>query len=404
MRVLATILWVFTSLTTAAADPVKVGCLYPLSGSGGLYGRDSLVAIDMALEDIRQSNTPIEIEVAVRDSRSKTLRSLQIARNFVETDGVDFLCGMVSSTVALTVSDYARKSETFLIGTDHASPTLVSSQLHPYYFRVTNGSRLSMRAGAMYIAETQPKTPLRISFVGPDYDYGYQVFEDLRHFLGAEGVAHEISSVYWPALFASDYSLYIQQLIEDAPDIVVNAHWGLDLVTFVRQADQLGLFETVQFMNFDTGGNYEILAELGADMPEGLVLSARHHLNWPATAANDAFVTEFHARAGRYPSYAAEGAYSGIMAIAEAVRQAGGTQDKEKLKQALENLKLSLPEDPDGFRSTMDPKHHQMLQVQAIGRTEPSQAFPPAQMILGDIRVYEPPLHWPDRPVIPQQN
>lgn len=404
MRVLAAILWVFTSLTTAAADPVKVGCLYPLSGSGGLYGRDSLVAIDMALEDIRQSNTPIEIEVAVRDSRSKTLRSLQIARNFVETDGVDFLCGMVSSTVALTVSDYARKSETFLIGTDHASPTLVSSQLHPYYFRVTNGSRLSMRAGAMYIAETQPKTPLRISFVGPDYDYGYQVFEDLRHFLGAEGVAHEISSVYWPALFASDYSLYIQQLIEDAPDIVVNAHWGLDLVTFVRQADQLGLFETVQFMNFDTGGNYEILAELGADMPEGLVLSARHHLNWPATAANDAFVTEFHARAGRYPSYAAEGAYSGIMAIAEAVRQAGGTQDKEKLKQALENLKLSLPEDPDGFRSTMDPKHHQMLQVQAIGRTEPSQAFPPAQMILGDIRVYEPPLHWPDRPVIPQQN
>ncbi|MQQ07096.1 ABC transporter substrate-binding protein [Epibacterium sp. SM1979] len=404
MRALAAILWVFTSLTTAAADPVKVGCLYPLSGSGGLYGRDSLVAIDMALEDIRQSNTPIEIEVAVRDSRSKTLRSLQIARNFVETDGVDFLCGMVSSTVALTVSDYARKSATFLIGTDHASPTLVSSQLHPYYFRVTNGSRLSMRAGAMYIAETQPKTPLRISFVGPDYDYGYQVFEDLRHFLEAEGVAHEISSVYWPALFASDYSLYIQQLIEDAPDIVVNAHWGLDLVTFVRQADQLGLFETVQFMNFDTGGNYEILAELGADMPEGLVLSARHHLNWPATAANDAFVTEFHARAGRYPSYAAEGAYSGIMAIAEAVRQAGGTQDKEKLKQALENLKLSLPEDPDGFRSTMDPKHHQMLQVQAIGRTEPSQAFPPAQMILGDIRVYEPPLHWPDRPVIPQQN
>ena len=404
MRALAALLWFIASVTAAIAEPVKVGCLYPLSGSGGLYGRDSLVAIDMALEDIRRSDRPIEIEVSVRDSRSKTLRSLQIARNFVETDGVDFLCGMVSSTVALTVSDYARKSETFLIGTDHASPTLVSSQLHPYYFRVTNGSRLSMRAGAMYIAETQPKTPLRISFVGPDYDYGYQVFEDLRHFLEAEGVAHEFSSVYWPALFASDYSLYIQQLIEDAPDIVVNAHWGLDLVTFVRQADQLGLFETVQFMNFDTGGNYEILAELGADMPEGLVLSARHHLNWPPTTANDRFVTEFHARAGRYPSYAAEGAYSGIMAIAEAVRQAGGAQDKDKLKQALENLKLSLPEDPDGFRSTMDPKHHQMLQVQAIGRTEPSQAFPPAQMMLGDIRVYEPPLHWPDRQLPPREN
>ncbi len=386
-------------VASASADPIKVGCLYPLSGSGGLYGRDSLVAIEMALEELRRVEDPVEIEVEVRDSRSKTLRSLQIARSFVEDDHVDFLCGMVSSTVALTISEYAEQSQTFLIGTDHASPTLVSERLHPYYFRVTNGSRQSMRAGAKYIAETQADAPLRISFVGPDYDYGYQVFEDLRHFLQVEGVEHEITSVYWPALFQTDYSLYIQQLMQDAPDIVVNAHWGLDLVTFVRQADQLGLFHQMEFMNFDTGGNYEILAELGADMPEGLVLSARHHLNWPPTDANARFVGEFHARAGRYPSYAAQGAYTGIMSIAAAVRAAGGTDDPDKLKVALENLSLSLPEDPDGFRSTMDPKHHQMLQMQAIGRTQPSSAYPPARMMLGDIHVYAPPLTWPSRVV-----
>lgn len=393
-RLLAALLFVTGG---ASAEPVKVGCLYPLSGSGGLYGRDSLVAIEMALDKLRADGGYPEIAVEVRDSRSKTLRSLQIARSYVEEEGVDFLCGMVSSTVALTVSDYALQSETFLIGTDHASPTLVSSRLHPYYFRVTNGSRQSMRAGAKYIAETHAKTPLRISFVGPDYEYGYQVYEDLRYFLQAEGVAHEIASVYWPALFESDYSLYIGQLIEDAPDIVVNAHWGLDLVTFVRQADHLGLFDGAQFMNFDTGGNFEILAELGADMPAGLVLSARHHLNWPPTEANAHFVSAFHARAGRYPSYAAEGAYSGILAIAEAVRTAGGTQDKNRIRDALKQLSLSLPEDPEGFRSVMDPVHHQMLQVQAIGRTQASTAFPPARMMLGDIRVYAPPKNWPAR-------
>lgn len=394
--------WVIAFLVLAgagAADPVRVGCLYPLSGSGGLYGRDSIVAINMALDRLKEMGGYPDIAVEVRDSRSKTLRSLQIARSFVEEDGVDFLCGVVSSTVALTVSDYARQSQTFMIGTDHASPTLVSSRLHPWYFRVTNGSRQSMRAGAKYIAEVHAAdAPLRISFIGPDYDYGYQVYEDLRHFLEAEGLAHEFTSVYWPALFDTDYSLYIRQLIEDAPDIVVNAHWGLDLVTFVRQADQLGLFDDAQFMNFDTGGNYEILAELGADMPEGLVLSARHHLTWPPTQANAAFVQDFHARAGRYPSYAAEGAYSGIMAIAEAVRAAGGTADKDRLRQALETLSLSLPEDPEGFQSIMDPVHHQMLQAQAIGRTRPSADYPPARMMLDDIRVYLPPDSWPSRP------
>lgn len=379
----------------AETPPVKVGCLFPLSGSGGLYGRDSIVAIDMALDWLAQQGGYPQIDVDVQDSRSKTLRSLQIARQFVEDDAVDFLCGVVSSSIALTVSDYARKSRTFFIGTDHASPSLVSEALHPWYFRVNNGVRQSMRAGAKYIAEHYPGPVLRIAYIGPDYNYGYQSWDDLQRFLIEENVPYEVSAAYWPKLFESDYSLYISALLEDAPDILVNAHWGLDLVTFVRQADQLGLFEQVQFMNFDTGGNYEILSELGADMPQGLVLSARHHLNWPPTPENAGFVDAFYNRTGRYPSYAAEGAWSGIIAIAEAVRTAGGTTDADALRAALRGLRLHLPEDPEGFTSWMDPVSHQMMQMQAIGRTMPDTRYAPATMMLGDISVYSPPSHWP---------
>lgn len=397
MRWLCLLLLLFMS---TAASAVKVGCLYPLSGAGGLYGRDSIVAIRMAQDYLKEKGGYPEVQVTVEDSRSKTLRSLQIARQFVEEQGVDFLCGIVSSAVALTVSDYARQSGTYFIGTDHASPQLVSSHLHDQYFRVSNGARQSMRAGAMYIQEHDAKAdePLRIGFIGPDYSYAYNAWRDLRFFLDEAGVSYEITGAYWPKLFEDDYRLYIRQIMEDRPDILIDAHWGLDLVTFVRQADQIGLFDAVRFMNFDTGGNYEILAELGADMPEGLVLSARHHLNWPETPANQRFVAEFYERAGRYPSYAAEGAWSGILAIAEAVRLAGGTEDKAKLKAAFESLRLSLPEDPEGFTSFMDPASHQMMQVQAIGRTMPDSRFPPALMMLGDFSVYPPPAYWPQAP------
>ena len=34
-------------------------------------------------------------------------------------------------------------------------------------------------------------------------------------------------------------------------------------------------------MNFDAGGNYEVLAELGEDMPHGIVLSADITLTGP---------------------------------------------------------------------------------------------------------------------------
>lgn len=379
--------------------PVKIGCLYPLTGPGGLYGRDSSVAIQMAqdhIDSLQPAGYP-SLEILIEDTRSKSLRSVQIARKFIENERVDFLCGVVSSSIARAVSAEAARQQTFFIGTDHASPTLITEALHPHYFRVSNGTRQSMLAGAKYIRENYgtENRPLKIAFIGPDYEYGYQAWDDLRTFLGREGVAFEIVGEYWPKLFETDYTLYLQSLLSSDVDIVVSGHWGLDLVTFVKQAAQLGLFEKIQFMNFDAGGNYEILAELGNDMPLGLVLSARHHVNWPPTEENRKFVSSFYEQAGRYPSYAAQGAYAGILAIAEAVREAGGMSDKNKVKIALENLQLALPEDPDGFKSVMDPASHQLLQVQAIGRTIFDNSYPPATIQLGEWSIYQPPEIWP---------
>ena len=82
----------------------------------------------------------------------------------------------------------------------------------------------------------------------------------------------------------------------------------------------------------------------------------------------------------------------------EAVRSAGGTQDKDTLRLALEGLRLSLPEDPDGFQSFMDPQSHQLMQTQAIGKTVFNPAYPPATVQLGDWTIYEPPAQWPRLP------
>ncbi|MFY0681182.1 MAG: ABC transporter substrate-binding protein [Thalassovita sp.] len=380
-------------------ETVKVGCLFPLTGPGGQYGRDSVIAVQMAQDQLNagEQGAEFELQIQIEDTRSKVLRSAQIARQLVEQSEVDFLCGVVSSSVARAVSAEAALQETFFIGTDHASPSLITDGQHPYYFRLNNGTRQSMLAGAKYIREhyADRSTALKIAFIGPDYDYGYQAWDDLRAFLRKEGVPFEVVGTYWPKLFETDYSVYLHELLTNEIDVVVSGHWGLDLVTFIKQAGQADLFDHSQFMNFDAGGNYEVFAELGNDMPLGLVLSARHHVNWPDTAANRWFVEEFHTRAGRYPSYAAQGAYAGIVAIAAAVSAAGGTQDKAALKTAFETLSLSLPEDPEGFRSTMDPKTHQILQVQAIGKTEFNNSYAPATVQLGQWSVYYPPEAWP---------
>lgn len=373
------------------ADAV-VGCMFPMTGRGGLYGRDSVAAIELALAEIaaRADGRP-RLRVLVEDTKSKPSLGIEVAQGFIQRDRADFLCGVVSSAVALAVTDVARRAETVFIGTDHASSRLTEEALHRYYFRVTNNTRQSMDAGARYLAELQARTGWRrIAFIGPDYDYGHRQWLDLREALERLRVRYEVAVVLWPRLYEPDYSKYVAALVEAKPDIVVNGHWGGDLVAFIRQARTSQLFDKMQFANFDAGGNYEVMAELGADMPAGLILSARHHNNWPQTEANRRFVEGFRARAGRYPSYAAQGAYAGMLAIAEAVRRAGGAGDRDRLIAALERLRLKLPEDPDGFESYMDPATHQMQQTIAIGEVVADDRFPPAKTMLGKFRVYPP--------------
>jgi len=248
------------ALAQAVAPVVKIGCLYPTTGPAGLHGRDSVVAIQMALDKLNTAaseDTP-QFEVLIGDTRSRSLRSLQITRQFIHEDRVDFLCGVVSSDIARLVALEAARADMFFIGTGHASPSLISHDRNAYYFRVNNGSRQSMLAGARYIKDTfvDQERPLKIGFLGPDYELGYQIWRDLRSFLKQQDVAFEVVGEYWPKLFETDYNVYIRHLLQDEADLIVNAQWGLDFVAFVRQAKQLGLLDQTQLANFDSAADF----------------------------------------------------------------------------------------------------------------------------------------------------
>lgn len=379
--------------TTAEAD-VTVGCMYPMTGRAATYGRDSIDGIRVALDDLDReaaSGLPVpRLRFIVDDPRSKASYALRLAQDFIERDGVRILCGMVSSGVARAVSPVALRNKVVMIGTDHASSRLTIEAGHRYYFRVTNDSWISNAAGARYLADLQKRTGWkRIAFIGPDYDYGHVSWADLRTSLGELGVEYEVVADLWPKLYEPDYSLFIQALQDSQPDVVVTALWGGDFIAFVKQAATTRFFDDIQLANFDTGGNYDVMVALGDTPPPGLILSARHHNNWPQTGANSRFVDSFHELTGRYPTYAAEGAYTGVMAIARALQAAGGAHDSESLVEALEGLQLTLPEDPPGFASYIDPLTHQIVQAQAIGTVVPDTSFPPARVMLGNWTVYD---------------
>jgi branched-chain amino acid transport system substrate-binding protein len=371
---------------SAAEAEVTVGCMFPMTGRSAIYGKDSVGGIRVALERLgAQGPRAPRLRVIVDDSRSKAAYAVRLAEDYARRDGARFVCGVVSSGVGQAVSRLAAERDFIFIGTDHASSRLTIEGVHPHYFRVTNDTWASMAAGARWLADLQRRSPWRrLAFIGPDYDYGHVSLLDLRMSLDRLGVSYEVVGEFWPKLYEPDYSAYIRAIQQARPDVLVAALWGGDFIAFLKQAATTGgFFPRIRLANFDTGGNYDVMVALGDDPPPGLVLSARHHNNWPDTPLNRWFVESFHGLEGRYPTYAAQGAYAGVMAIAGAVRQAGGARDTAALVRALEGMRLELPKDPPGFTSYIDPGTHQVVQVQAVGEVVPDGRFPPAKVMLG---------------------
>jgi branched-chain amino acid transport system substrate-binding protein len=297
---------------------------------------------------------------------------------------------MVSSGVGLAVSRVARDRRIIMIGTDHASSRSVLEEGHRYYFRVSSDTWYSHAAGARYLKELQAQTGWqKLAFLGPDYEYGRVAWRDLRQALDMLEVEYQVAGEYWPKLYEPDYTLYIQSLLESPPDILVTALWGGDFNAFIEQARTTGLFKDMPVANFDTGGNCDTLVAFGENPPPGLILSARHHLNWPDTERNRRFVQAFYELSGRYQSYSAQGAYAGMLVIAKAVGMVGDVADTDAMIAALEGLHIELPKDPEGFTSYIDADTHQIVQAQAIGRPVANDRYPPTRVMLGEWVVYE---------------
>ena len=377
---------------SAQEKVIRIGAMYPMTGRAGLYGKDSVAAAELAVDEINAKGgvAGYKIDVLFTDSKAKPAYAVRVAKRYISEDEVHFIFGVVSSGVGLAVTEVSKQNKKIFIGTDHASTRLTVDNFQPYYFRVSNNTFQSMAAGALYLKELQSVKPWQsIAFIGPDYAYGHSQLDELKYNLDRYGVTYKLVGEYWPKIFTPDYTPYITSILNDKPDILVSGFWGGDTVAFIKQAKPYGLFDKMIYFHPDAGGNYELMSAMGEELPLGLILSARHHDNWPDTELNRNFVKKFKALTGRYPTYAAEGAYAGIYFIAKAVEKVGNPDDTEALVKALEGMEIKLPEDPDGFTSYIRPETHQVTQMQAIGVTVPNNQFPPAKRMLGDWKVYK---------------
>jgi branched-chain amino acid transport system substrate-binding protein len=69
-----------------AGGTVEIGCMFPMTGRGALYGHDSVAAIEMAAGEVNAGGGAAgrRLSVHFADSQSKPAFAVSIARRFID--------------------------------------------------------------------------------------------------------------------------------------------------------------------------------------------------------------------------------------------------------------------------------------------------------------------------------
>jgi len=314
----------------ASAQGVKIGILNDQSGVYADYGgKYSLEAAKMAIEDFGGEVLGKKIEMVTADHQNKPDLAIAIARRWYDTEGVDMITELTTSSVALAVQELSRDKKKIDIVVGAATSRITGDACTPYSFHwaydtralaVGTGGALTKSGGDSWF------------FLTADYAFGYALEKDTSDVVAANG-GKVLGSVRVP-LNSSDFSSFLLQAQSSKAKIVGLANAGLDTTNSIKQAAEFGIVKSGQKL----AGLLMTLSEvhgLGLEAAQGLVLTEGFY--WDHDDKARAFSERFFKRTGRMPSMIQAGTYSATLSYLKAVK-AAGTKDTEAVVKKLKEL------------------------------------------------------------------
>lgn len=327
-------------------DEITLGALYIMSGFASLYGEEAERGYELAVEEIN-ANGGIdgqEVDVIARDTEGDTDAGIRQMRSLIEEDGVDGLFGLDSSGVAQGMAPQIQAEQMPMMVTHAATPFLTSpegehenSVGNEWIFRNSVDLSINMYGAAQVADELDAD---EWATIGADYAFGYETWDYFQAFCEGLGVDVEFTAEQYPALGTSDYSPYINSVLNEEPDAVITPLWGADLTTFVGQAEEAGWFDEIDYTLMTTGLGAELTTD-GQTLPVGEHAATRYDPFVPDTPENNTFRETYFEEYGRLPNYNAEGAYRAVYLYKEAIEAVG--TDPEALRDHFTGMEHTGP-------------------------------------------------------------
>lgn len=335
--IIASVALLLASSTAAFADAsdgkVKIGILNDQSGVYANFGgKYSYEAAKMALEDYGGKVLGVPVEVVTADHQNKADVASNIARQWYDTEQVDSIMELTSSSVGLAVQALSKEKKKITINTGAATTELTGKQCSPYGFHwaydthalaVGTGGALVKQGGDSWF------------FLTADYAFGYSLEENTGNYVKENG-GTVVGSVRHP-LATTDYSSFLLQAQSSGAKVIGLANAGLDTANSIKQAAEFGIVAGGQRL----AALLFTLAEvhgLGLEAAQGLTLTEGFY--WNRTPETAEFGKRFLERTGAMPNMVHAGTYSAVTQYLKAIEKAG-SDDADAVSKALHEMPVS---------------------------------------------------------------
>ncbi|WP_370278517.1 ABC transporter substrate-binding protein [Pontibacterium sp.] len=311
-------------------DKVKIGVLADM---GGVYadicGKGCVTAVEMAVEDFGGTVLGKPIEVVSADDQNKPDIGSAKAREWVESQGVDAVTGLVASSVTGAVTKVLTDNKKIALISTSASHAFTTKACSPYNAHWTYNVVALANGTVKPMVDAGKK---KWFFITADYAFGHALEKVASGVIKNNG--GEVVGAVRAPLGTTDFSSYVLQAQSSGADVVALANAGADFVNSLKTSAEFGLTEMV-----DVAGLLVFTHNAKALDPNiagGMKLTTGFY--WDMDDQTRAWSKRFKERHGSIPAMGQAGAYSMTMHYLNSIKEAG-TDDADAVMKVMKKNK-----------------------------------------------------------------
>tara|TARA_R110002126_G_scaffold291767_1_gene457265 strand:+ start:79877 stop:80983 length:1107 start_codon:yes stop_codon:yes gene_type:complete len=315
-----------------AQEAVKLGVIFP---TRTIIGEQAVHGAELAAKQINDAGGILDgrmVELIVYDSNFSAVDGVSAAQRLLTQDGVKYILGEISSTVAFAVIPVVESEEALAMLAMPKHPDVTNSG-YENVFRLNSTSQIDAASFGKYLTETVK--PEKVAVLVQNDDIGLTSLEQMKQLFGEKVVFSDIFDVK-----QADFSALATNVRASGADLVC--------VTAANPEQSGGVFRSMADVGYSPkrcllpGYLNNDLPDVAGAAAEG-VFSQDVYIDTIDSELNNTFVKEYLAAQGKVPGKPEVLGFETVWIVAKAIDAAGSYDDVSKVAKVIRDTQWESP-------------------------------------------------------------